>query len=52
MLIMFFAMNLKRCSLYPDIKSTWSLSILRALSPISLLFQLLLLLVVVIAALT
>jgi len=52
MLVMFFAMNLKRCSLYPDIKHTWSLSILRALSPISLLSQLLLLLVVVIAALT
>jgi len=52
MLIMFFAMNLKRCSLYPDIKHTWSLSFLRALSPISLLSQLLLLLVVVIAALT
>lgn len=52
MLIMFFAMNLKRCSLYPDIKHSWSLSILRALSPVSLLSQLLLLLVVVIAALT
>lgn len=52
MLIMFFAMNLKRCSLYPDIKHSWSLSVLRVVSPISLLSQLLLLLVVVIAALT
>ncbi|SFC65080.1 ankyrin repeat domain-containing protein [Pseudoalteromonas denitrificans] len=52
MLLMFFAMNLKRCSLYPDIKHPWSLSLLRAISPFSLISQLMLLLVVIIVALT
>ncbi len=52
LLILFLAMSLKRCNLYPYIKHPKSLSALRFMSPLSLVSQLILLLVVIIVALS
>ena len=52
LLMLFYAVSLKRCNLYPYIKHPWSLFLLRVMSSISLLGQMLLLFVVVITILT
>ena len=52
MLMLFYAMSLKRCNLYPYVKHPWSLTFIRGLSFLSLALQLMMVVVVVVTALS